>query len=200
MAFRSTPPLLALIVLAALGLIASPASAQHAHGGMHHGDAASTPAAPYAGQQRRAVKALSDQERSGLLAGEGLGMAKAAELNHYPGPRHVLDLAPQLHLTPAQRTATETLFAAMRERAVAVGTSIVALERELDARFAAGRMDAATLERLTGEIGRLRGTLRHVHLVTHLEMKRILTAEQVAAYDRLRGYGSTERSPHSEAP
>jgi hypothetical protein len=31
-----------------------------------------------------------------------MGMAKAAELNGYPGPRHVLDLSPELHLTDAQ--------------------------------------------------------------------------------------------------
>ena len=48
---------------------------------------------PYAGQQARQVKALSKAEIEGLLAGRGLGYAKAAELNHYPGPRHVLDLA-----------------------------------------------------------------------------------------------------------
>jgi hypothetical protein len=30
------------------------------------------------------------------------GMAKLAELNGYPGPRHVLDLANELELTPNQ--------------------------------------------------------------------------------------------------
>jgi hypothetical protein len=30
-------------------------------------------------------------------------MAKAAELNGYPGPKHVLELAQQLQLTDAQR-------------------------------------------------------------------------------------------------
>jgi hypothetical protein len=31
-----------------------------------------------------------------------MGMAKAAELNGYPGPAHVLSLATQLGLTPDQ--------------------------------------------------------------------------------------------------
>ena len=39
------------------------------------------------------IKALSDHEVSALLDGHGSGFAKAAELNGYPGPTHVLDLA-----------------------------------------------------------------------------------------------------------
>ena len=46
---------------------------------------------PYSGQQGRMIKALSSKEVQGLLQGKGMGMAKAAELNQYPGPRHVLD-------------------------------------------------------------------------------------------------------------
>jgi hypothetical protein len=49
--------------------------------------------APYAGHQERPIKALAPEEVAGLLGGEGMGYALAAELNHYPGPRHVLDLA-----------------------------------------------------------------------------------------------------------
>lgn len=48
---------------------------------------------PYAGQQERMIKALSTSEIDGLKKGKGMGLAKAAELNHYPGPRHVLDEA-----------------------------------------------------------------------------------------------------------
>ena len=36
------------------------------------------------------------------VKGEGMGMAKAAELHGYPGPAHVLGLATQLGLTPDQ--------------------------------------------------------------------------------------------------
>lgn len=57
--------------------------------------AAEMPATPYAGQQTRTIKALSDDEIAALRNGEGMGMAKAAELNGYPGPIHVLSLAAQ---------------------------------------------------------------------------------------------------------
>src|SRR4051794_20423334 len=39
------------------------------------------------------IKALSAEEVSQLERGGGLGHGRAAELNHYPGPGHVLDLA-----------------------------------------------------------------------------------------------------------
>jgi len=50
---------------------------------------------PYAGQENRTIKALSQGEIKNFLSGAGMGFAKAAELNHYPGPKHVLELADQ---------------------------------------------------------------------------------------------------------
>jgi len=63
--------------------------------------AAEMPATPYAGQQTWTIKALSEDEIAALRNGEGMGMAKAAELNGYPGPIHVLALVAQLGLTEA---------------------------------------------------------------------------------------------------
>ena len=50
---------------------------------------------PYAGMQARAIKALSAEQIADLKAGRGLSLALAAELNGYPGPRHVLELVEQ---------------------------------------------------------------------------------------------------------
>jgi len=52
----------------------------------------------YAGQETRKIKALSEDQIQGYLAGSGMGLAMAAELNHYPGPKHVLELAEKLQL------------------------------------------------------------------------------------------------------
>ena len=60
---------------------------------------------PYAGMQARPIKALSDQQIADLKAGRGMGLALAAELNGYPGPLHVLELADKLDLSAEQRTA-----------------------------------------------------------------------------------------------
>ena len=64
---------------------------------------------PYAGMQTRAIKALSDQQIADLRAGRGMGMALPAELNGYPGPAHVLELADKLELTPDQRASVQAL-------------------------------------------------------------------------------------------
>ena len=78
----------------------------------------------------------------------------------------------------------------MRTRATALGAGIIEHERTLDAAFATGSIDADTLSRLTAEIARLQGELRATHLQAHLEMRRLLTPAQVAAYDQLRGYAA----------
>ena len=48
---------------------------------------------PYAGLEVRSIKALPEQQIADLRAGRGMGLALAAELNGYPGPMHVLELA-----------------------------------------------------------------------------------------------------------
>ena len=57
---------------------------------------------PYAGQEGRRIKSLSNREIAAYLAGAGMGFAKPAELNHYPGPKHVLELLDEMELTPEQ--------------------------------------------------------------------------------------------------
>jgi hypothetical protein len=60
------------------------------------------PPSPYSGMETRSVKALSEQIAD-LEAGRWMGLALAAELNGYPGPTHVLELAEALTLTSKQR-------------------------------------------------------------------------------------------------
>ena len=161
--------------VAALAL-ATPVAAQH--------DAHS----PHAGTGSREVQTLTADEVAALLEGQGMGLARPAELNGYPGPRHALELADSLDLTADQRERTRAAFDAMHRRAVELGRAILDRERALDASFAAGA-DAATLEARVAEIGRLRGELRWTHLRAHLAVAAILTAHQRHTYDRLRGYG-----------
>jgi len=157
-------------------------------------NAAAQTTSPYAGQQQRSVKALSGQEIGDLLEGRGMGLAKAGELNSYPGPLHVLQLAEQLGLSDAQRTATTSLQAMMRERAVSIGREIIEAERTLDRAFADGRIEPAALRYQLDAIAILQGHLRAVHLETHLAQRSLLTPEQISRYDALRGYGDN-RTP-----
>lgn len=145
---------------------------------------------PYAGQEMREVKALSADEVRDLLAGKGMGLAKAAELNGYPGPAHVLELRSELGLTPAQLTQTEARFAAMQADAQALGRELVERERALDRLFAGREISPEALSTALADIGALQGRLRNVHLQAHLDQTRILTPEQIARYGELRGYGA----------
>lgn len=143
---------------------------------------------PYAGQQTRPIKSLSAAEVQGYLEGRGMGFAKAAELNHYPGPMHVLELAEHLPLTEEQVRQTESVFEDMRAEAVRLGERLVAAETELETRFASGTIGEDELDSLVATIAAIQGQLRATHLRAHLRQKRILTPEQVRRYDALRGY------------
>ena len=125
-----------------------------------------------------------------LLAGEGAGYALAAELNHYPGPAHALDLADRLELTDAQTRALRRTRAQVHARAKPLGRRIVDLERRLDRAFRETGATDADVARLTAEIGALEGRLRFVHLAGHVETKKLLSRHQITRYDELRGYGA----------
>lgn len=189
---RRTSFTLGLIVLGAT--VAFPITAQqhdpsmHArHMGQSEGDDTSS---PYVELTERAIKALSDAEVQGLRAGEGMGFALAAELNGYPGPKHVLEMADSLQLTADQRRDTQKVFDQMAATARALGEQLVEAESWLDRAFASGSIDAERLDRLTATVAELRGRLRAAHLRAHLEMMDILDERQVTDYARLRGYGA----------
>lgn len=144
---------------------------------------------PYANEQQREVKALSAREIDDLAHGRGMGLAKAAELNRFPGPMHGLELAEPLKLSGEQRETLKAIMARMSAEAKALGAELLGLERELDAGFAARTIDAQRLSALTERIGARQGALRAVHLAAHIETAAMMSAEQIARYGHLRGYG-----------
>ncbi len=147
---------------------------------------------PYAGQDNRTIKALSEQEIADYRNGRGMGSAKAAELNHYPGPRHVLDHARDLGLSADQQAQVQRIHDAMARDAVSLGERIVQKEAQLDALFAMREAGPDNIRRLVHEIATLQAEFRLAHLNAHLLTRQVLSQEQVAAYDRIRGYASTK--------
>ena len=107
----------------------------------------------------------------------------------------MLQLANQLGLSDAQRKATDSLYANMRERALSIGRQIIEAERTLDRAFANGAIGPATLQSQIRAIASLQGGLRGVHLEAHLAQRSLLTSEQIAQYDVLRGYRGNS-TPH----
>jgi Spy/CpxP family protein refolding chaperone len=149
--------------------------------------AAASPS-PYAGQETRDIKALSSSEVADLLAGRGMGLAKAGELNGYPGPAHVLELSEGLELTAEQRRAVDEIHAHMTAAAKPLGAEIVRREHDLDDLFADGGITEPEMRAETAAIAELDGRLRAVHLAAHLATKAVLTPTQIARYEQLRGY------------
>jgi Spy/CpxP family protein refolding chaperone len=135
------------------------------------------------------VKTLPPEEQAALAEGGGAGMAKPAEFNGYPGPKHVLELADQLALTAAQRRRAEALFQTMQAQARRLGAEVLDREAALDRAFAERRAEPASVEALVREIAKLRGELRLVHLDAHFKMAGLLEPSQMQAYMRLRGHG-----------
>ncbi len=148
---------------------------------------ANTPS-PYAGMTDRPIRALSAEQQADLLAGRGMGLALAAELNGWPGPAHVIELAGAMQLTPAQLAATQRLMAEMQESARSLGARVIEEERALDRAFSDRSITPADHSARTARIAVLQGEIRDVHLRTHLAQAALLNAEQIAAYSRLRGY------------
>ena len=161
------------LVVAALLVLGLPALAQ----------------SPYAGMEQRPVKALSEAQVADLEAGRGMGLALAAELNGYPGPSHVLELADQLGLSAEQKEHIQRLFDGMKAEARPLGQKLLAEEASLDSAFASRSITPEALRDATGQIGATQARLRNAHLQYHLKTVQILSAEQVKRYSELRGYG-----------
>lgn len=143
---------------------------------------------PYTGLQTRGIKALSEQQIADLRAGRGMGLALPAELNGYPGPSHVLELADKLELSDAQRTRMRELFEAMKSEALPLGEKLLTEEGALDWQFADRSVTPETLKAATVAIGATQAELRYTHLKYHLSTLDVLSPEQAQRYAALRGY------------
>jgi Spy/CpxP family protein refolding chaperone len=153
---------------------------------------------PYQGMQSRTVKALSEQQVADLNAGRGMGMALAAELNGYPGPSHVLELADKLQLKPDQVADVRSLFESMKRESIPLGAKLVEEERELDRQFASRAVTPESLRATTAAIARTQGELRETHLKYHLSTAALLDPEQMKRYAGLRGYAGPSAHHHHQ--
>lgn len=149
---------------------------------------------PYVTQLDSPIRGLSAQEVDDLLKGRGAGYARMAELNSYPGPRHVLDLQQELSLSPTQVQQIEAVFKQMQADAKRIGQKIVEREQQLSAAFASGEINDTNMQAQTEELGKLYSKVRATHLQAHLQIKPLLEPEQIASYNKLRGYTTSEPS------
>lgn len=142
----------------------------------------------YAGEQQRGIKALDPRDIAALRQGQGMGFAKAAELNGYPGPMHTLELAVALQLSPEQQAATRRLLDEHKARARNFGEAIVQAEAVLDRLFAERRATSEHVLQASRRVASLQAELRAEHLNTHLAQTALMSPAQTTRYAELRGY------------
>ena len=153
--------------------------------------AKSSQISPYSGQEIRDIKSLSDNDVQSLQNGTGEafgGIAKLAELNGYPGPRHVLDIAQELQLTDRQRLEIELIYQNMSNNAKSIRSAIIAIEQDMDEAFANKTITEENLIAMLDKSANFYGQLRFVHLSAHLDTTQIMTTEQIQIYNEMRGY------------
>src|SRR5207253_1984561 len=137
------------------------------------------PDAPYAGQQHSSIPGLSEAEIAALRAGAGQGLARPGEINGYPGPRHLLELADELGLSTEQRQASQALFDQMQAEAVVLGDQFLDRYAALERAFRGGTITVESLEQQSAELGRIEGQLRATHLKYHLLTRPLLSEAQL---------------------
>lgn len=162
--------------------------------------ASSSQISPYSGQEIRDIESLSDNDVQSLQNGTGEafgGIAKLAELNGYPGPRHVLDIAQELQLTDRQRMEIELIYQNMSNNAKSIGSTIIDIEQDMDEAFANKTITEENLLALLDKSANLYGQLRFIHLSAHLDTAQIMTTEQIQMYNEMRGYDEGSRDNSS---
>jgi hypothetical protein len=155
------------------------------------------PTSPYTGKENREIKTLSDEKVQALLEGSGIGYALSAELNQYPGPKHVLELQNQLDLTKQQLAATQYLFNKMKEKAKQLGKKLINQEQLLEEQFRLGRITPNQIQDKVSDISKTQASLRSTHLIAHIKQREILTLNQQVQYQQLRGYDQNKSNHNS---
>ena len=179
--------LIALGLLAAAGVVALEAS---------DGSVLAQQQQPYAVVEPPLICTLTVNDTEDVKEGNGMGLALAGELNGYPGPRHAIDLAEQLHLSPDQVAKLNEFYAAMKSETMPMGATLIAQERSLNDDFAARTVTLSSLETHSRLIVESQATRRTAHLKYHLATAAILTAAQIQRYEELRGYkGNASAAP-----
>ena len=135
----------------------------------------------------REIKSLSAEDIKDLRAGRGWSLALAAELNGVPGPAHLLELKDGIGLSPDQVLTIEAIFAAMQAEAQVAGERLIAAEAAIEAAFRADDPTPDALRALTDATAEAWADLRFIYVSRHLETPLLLTVEQIARYNELRG-------------
>lgn len=152
---------------------------------------------PAAAQNYRDMKSLSAQEIDDLLNARGTAFTRVAELNGYPGPAQIIELAGDLGLSDDQTKALQDIKWRVDAVATSLGSEILEIEAELDRLFAGRTATKPRVNSMVTAVSGLSASLRAVHLAGHLDATAVLHPWQLGRYNELRGYyiATAPRSP-----
>lgn len=142
----------------------------------------------------------SAEREQGLLAGRGMGLATPAENNGYPGPRHVLDAAEQLHLSADQKAAIQTLVDQMTAEAIPAARRLLADEAALDKLFIDKTATLEAIQAASDRAAMSESAARVIHLKYHLATVKILTPDQIKAYSAMGSHPEGKAAPMADMP
>ncbi|MGH1542628.1 MAG: hypothetical protein ACRBHB_19565 [Arenicella sp.] len=154
---------------------------------------------PYTHKKGQEISSLSTKQTQQLLNGEGMGFALSAELNEYPGPKHVLELSDSLLLTPSQLNQTKSLFSQMNQQAKKLGAKLIKHEQQLDTLFRTGHISSQQIRHSVTAISTIQSELRALHLIAHIQQRDLLSPEQQILYQQLRGYSNKGSVHHKHS-
>lgn len=131
-------------------------------------------------------------DRDALLKGLEGDNGKTAEMNKYPSPKDLLELATTLNLSSVQKSRLIEIRDNTISRAKQLGKEIVQIENELHKAFQARIINEKSCTDDAQQIGRLRGRLRAVFLTSHIRAKAVLNDSQVSMYRKIQGDGKNK--------
>ena len=126
-------------------------------------------------------------DRNALLNGLEGDYGKTAEINSYPSPKSLLELATTLNLSSIQKSRLSDIHNSTVARAKQLGKEIVQIENELNQAFQGRIINEKSCADDALQIGRLRGKLRGVILNSHIKAKAVLNDSQLSMYKKLHG-------------
>jgi Spy/CpxP family protein refolding chaperone len=139
---------------------------------------------------RSPIPSLTYEEYMNYKMGKDPGMAKAADMNNYPGPMHVLNWEKELKLSVNQKSQIQSIYDIMKKKTAEMGDLIFKEEKKLNDLFASGKANEGSIIYYSNKIGLLQGELRNTYLQAHLKTQQMLTIDQVKKYRKLRNYSN----------
>jgi Spy/CpxP family protein refolding chaperone len=141
---------------------------------------------------KQSIKPISEYNLPGVGKGEGAGSGEAAELNGYPGPAHVIQMAANLGLDDRQIGAVKAIHEEMLQAVRAIAGEVKERQHELDALFESGTVTVAALEKATSAVSEAQGRLHFVHFRAHLKTREVLTPSQISTFKQIQAQASME--------